>query len=741
MPYLLIFFALCTILPSSSLFAQINEGKIEQYLNQRLATVSKANITVANPNSAEQVAQLLQQKLPNLQHKTALRLLQSTQSPLGTHYSFVQTIDGYDIYDATLRVSLNKKGEIYLISDRTFNCNNLILPPSAALKQNGNKAIEQFLKKNSLVRNETTNNKQNNEQPNIMLLFANEKTPIWVYSLKAETSSRSHYHQYLLNQQGEQLYQRDLSNDGKAGISPKNNHAHAHAANKLQTSQTKAKKAKTAYAKANTSTTEICEAYVYLPDPLTSAQKQYGATGFIDDNDGDSQNLSNERKVVEIATTLNNGVYSLENEYAKIIEYASPAAAPVTSTSPTFNFTRSQSGFEDVNAYYHLSNQAKYVLSLGFEMLKEEQVLIDTHAEQGDDQSRQLYDHNYKQHVIVHGEGGVDDAEDADVVVHEFGHALSYSACVDCNSGQERLALDEAIGDYFAGSYSYGFSDYRWKKVFSWDGQNPFFSGRDMGGDQHYPEDVVLSKIYTTSLIFSAALAEVMETLGKPATDSLVLASLYDWAAGIKLDDAAEIMILTDQTLMNGRNYNQLCYIFGKRGLYDGTCEVVANAGSDQTICLGDSIVIGQTAVPPANGTILWSPAIGLSSVSVANPTCSPNRTTTYALTVKNDQISLSDSVTINVQYCFTDTIGNSIKIYNTDRFYTGGDAVVEVPANTEQVSIQLFDVAGRLLKNISNVGDERIVINSSGLLQGTYILRVIADEQEMQFKLARIKQ
>ena len=59
---------------------------------------------------------------------------------------------------------------------------------------------------------------------------------------------------------------------------------------------------------------------------------------------------------------------------------------------------------------------------------------------------------------LLFGEGGVDDAEDADVIIHEYAHAISYAASPETNSGTERRGLDEGLGDYFAAIYSYQYN-------------------------------------------------------------------------------------------------------------------------------------------------------------------------------------------------------------------------------------------------------------------------------------------
>ena len=59
-----------------------------------------------------------------------------------------------------------------------------------------------------------------------------------------------------------------------------------------------------------------------------------------------------------------------------------------------------------------------------------------------------------------------------------------------------------------------------------------------------------------------------------------------------------------------------------------------ANAGNDQTICNGGSVVIGGAPTGPPAANFSWSPAAGLSSTTAANPTASPTVTTTYSVTV-----------------------------------------------------------------------------------------------------------
>ncbi len=65
--------------------------------------------------------------------------------------------------------------------------------------------------------------------------------------------------------------------------------------------------------------------------------------------------------------------------------------------------------------------------------------------------------------------------------------------------------------------------------------------------------------------------------------------------------------------------------------------KLVSDAGKNVTTCPGGQVTIG--GAPTASGgtgpyTYSWSPTVGLSSATVANPTASPSQTTTYTVTV-----------------------------------------------------------------------------------------------------------
>lgn len=76
----------------------------------------------------------------------------------------------------------------------------------------------------------------------------------------------------------------------------------------------------------------------------------------------------------------------------------------------------------------------------------------------------------------------------------------------------------------------------------------------------------------------------------------------------------------------------------------------VANAGNDITIILNTTGVIGGAPTSTGGSMISWSPSEGLSDSTASNPVASPIVTTTYAVTVTNDDgCSATDTMVVTV--------------------------------------------------------------------------------------------
>ncbi|MDX5321429.1 MAG: hypothetical protein LPK45_09900, partial [Bacteroidota bacterium] len=249
---------------------------------------------------------------------------------------------------------------------------------------------------------------------------------------------------------------------------------------------------------------------VFDPDPLTSAQQEYGGD-YSDFNDADSPAINNERVLRPITVKIENNEFILEDSSFYFTELENPVTfAPVRGINDTnFVFNRSEDGFEFVNTFYHLQTWLTRVHALGYPMLPGEQIKVDPHASNGQDVSG--FTPAYGGMSLVFGEGGIDDAEDADVIIHELGHALSYAASPNTTSGLMRTSMEEGTCDYFAMSYSRQISNYGWQKTFNWDG-NATWQGRTVMTEKFLPGDFSGNK-YANAEIWVAAWRQVYDSL------------------------------------------------------------------------------------------------------------------------------------------------------------------------------------------------------------------------------------
>ncbi|MBL4624532.1 MAG: T9SS type A sorting domain-containing protein, partial [Flavobacteriales bacterium] len=180
--------------------------------------------------------------------------------------------------------------------------------------------------------------------------------------------------------------------------------------------------------------------------------------------------------------------------------------------------------------------------------------------------------------------------EDADVILHEYGHAIMNSAAPGTNNGTERQALDEANGDYFAASYSRLLSPNSWDLVYTWDGHNEYWGGRMASSDKHYPEDLA-NNLYTDTDIWSSTIMQIWEDLGRDVTDQLLIESAYSYASGMTMPGAAALFYQADVDLNAGINFWSICNRFQARGLM-GMCP---NSINEHTISLNSKLVNSQS--------------------------------------------------------------------------------------------------------------------------------------------------
>lgn len=277
--------------------------------------------------------------------------------------------------------------------------------------------------------------------------------------------------------------------------------------------------------------------YIFNPDPLSKMQMAYGGQ-YVDNNDATNASLDAARTLVTIPELdFTGGVYKLKGSYAEIKELEAPATGLFTQATNQFLFNRNDQGFEAVNAYWHIDNSLRYInetLNIVCKPLTNGGILwYDPHGVDGDDNSY------YSSGRLVFGEGGVDDAEDADVVLHELGHGVH--DWLTNGSLSQVQGLSEGCGDYWAQSYSRSLGQwpssaaaYNW--MFSWDGHNEYWSGRITNYTVLYPGS---GAIHTRGQIWASALMRIYDRIGRAKTDRAFLEGLTMTGSSTNQQNAA----------------------------------------------------------------------------------------------------------------------------------------------------------------------------------------------------------
>jgi hypothetical protein len=180
-------------------------------------------------------------------------------------------------------------------------------------------------------------------------------------------------------------------------------------------------------------------ASVFMVNPVQSS----GNENLTDQNDSDAAVPASAYATVQLRNLGGSGY--LRGRWANV---ESSTGTPAFSTTNTFMYTRHQDQFEQVMAYFWVNQAQEYLQSLGFGSTlpgivhQSFPVKIDQY---GGDNSYETT----KPFRVRLGKGGVDDAEDAEVIVHEYGHAVHESQVPGFGSSEEAGSIGEAFGDYF----------------------------------------------------------------------------------------------------------------------------------------------------------------------------------------------------------------------------------------------------------------------------------------------------
>jgi len=302
---------------------------------------------------------------------------------------------------------------------------------------------------------------------------------------------------------------------------------------------------------------------VFLPNPVASLQIQT----LTDQKDADYAALQPAYRTVTL-TNLDGSGY-LRGDWANI---RSETGAPAYSLVNTFVYNRHDDQFEQVVAYYWVTEAQKYIQSLGFGS-----TLDPINRESQDIRINQIgIDNSYswdKHDVLRFGKGGVDDAEDAEVILHEYGHAMMDSQMTPFGFGfsVEAGSIGEGFGDYWAVTVSDVVAPAPDPAcVADWDSVS-YTSGvphclRRVDTDLHYPADLN-GRVHHDGQIWSRALWDIRNKLGHVKADTIVLEAQFAFAPNTTMPAAAQATVDAAQALYGSTEASTVRAAFQARGI------------------------------------------------------------------------------------------------------------------------------------------------------------------------------
>ncbi|HEU0293217.1 MAG TPA: M36 family metallopeptidase [Anaerolineales bacterium] len=303
---------------------------------------------------------------------------------------------------------------------------------------------------------------------------------------------------------------------------------------------------------------------VFLPNPVADLQDQ----SLTDQKDADYPALQPAYHIVTL-TNLDGSGY-LRGDWANIRSATGDAAF---SANNTFIYTRDDDRFEQVMAYYWVTEAQKYIQSLGFGSTRRP-----VNMESQDVRINQLgYDNSFswdKKDYLRFGKGGVDDAEDAEVILHEYGHAILDSQSTPFGAfgaSAEAGAIHEGFGDYWAVTVSDVIAPTADPAcVADWDSVS-YTSGtphclRRVDTNLQYPEDLN-GKVHHDGQIWSRALWDIRNALGHVQADTIILEAQFSFPHDASMPAAAQTIVDAAMSLYGPAAANTVYAAFQARGI------------------------------------------------------------------------------------------------------------------------------------------------------------------------------
>lgn len=595
-----------------------------------------------------------------------LVLVSVKESLTGKHYYYQQMLRGLPVDRAQIIVSIGKNGDLQKIFNETRHI-------SAKAEAD---AVNQLYNKSQISEDEALDKGWKNMKVQHNLVNVPSSTLVWVptkdgvqlarkVNIEAEMPTGG-FVQYLNAHDGSVIdsYSTSLPRTNKGG--ERSLEARAAAPGQMLD-----RHAATEAAKASASVTSLKAAsaptvaaasgingsgYAFDPDPRTVLNTD----ALTDTSAASAFDAAYSTKTLR-DLTVSGGVYSLTGPYVNIKNIEAPNTAPSTTTNGVWTAKRGNNAFDDTNVYFHLDQSQRYIQSLGFTGTKSilnRSMDVDTDGVNGDDNSH--FSGTGATGYLAFGHGCVNDSEDADVILHEYGHGIQASINSSW-SGGDTGAMGEGFGDYWAASYSYSTPNgqvYHPEWAFSWDGHGSCWAGRMLNrtdakynSSKSYSAHTSVTEngvTFQSDELWSAPLYSSMVSLiaaGKPRAniDKIILEAHFGLGSNIKMPAMATAIVNAAKNLFpSDLTYaNTFQAKFEAQNILSGSACTPVNISeteSNNTIATANAITQSCTTASAnmSTSTDVDYFAITVPAGKTLTATMTPNATSDYDLKLYN---------------------------------------------------------------------------------------------------------
>ncbi|MFF7773785.1 M4 family metallopeptidase [Streptomyces tanashiensis] len=297
---------------------------------------------------------------------------------------------------------------------------------------------------------------------------------------------------------------------------------------------------------AGASAAAPAQARVFMVNPVQSS----GDQSLADHKDAASDVPASAYATVALRNLDASG--ALSGRWAAVRSETGNPAKAVDAAS----FDRHDDEFEQVMAYFWVNEAQEYLQGLGFgtELRGANDRVQPVRLNQWGADNSFFTD---KKAEIRFGKGGVDDAEDAEVIVHEYGHAVHNAQVPGFGSSPEAGAIGEAFGDYLAVEVgANAVAQYGWPMkadlacVGDWDSTGYSAAPhclRRIDGTKTYADRE--GEVHADGEIWSRALFDIRNRLGARTADRIIVNAQFGFAADTDFRDAALTTVATAQKM------------------------------------------------------------------------------------------------------------------------------------------------------------------------------------------------